>query len=211
MIEVSKAIDKLVKRQDNQISIEKQRQYQRRNTVSDSKADFQSMLRDSNRLYTGFSISKDMQFIMRYTFSLHIRPFVTTFNSSIITSDTQLNISNNSISPNPHNHSAEIGIKVSEQEFDTSKIRVKINGIDITNAIILEYGSFVDGFGYFPKEDGEVFDILRLIEYFSSWEQAVILSHGRKEIELSQDENSLCECDISYHVKFNHIDRGGLY
>ena len=210
MTQIERAFDKIVKRQDNQIQIEKQRQFQRRNTVSDAKADFQTMLRGSNRLYTGFSISRDIQFIMRYTFSLHVRPLVTTFSQIVTTEATTLTTNGTTISPNPHTHTAKIGIEVSEQEFDTKNIRIKINGIDITDALKLEYGSFIDGFGYFPKADGEVFDILRIIEYFPTWQQAVILSQGRKEIELSQDTESLCECDISYHVKFNHVDRGGL-
>lgn len=210
MTQIEQAFDKIVKRQDKQIQTDKQRQFQRRNTVSDSKADFQTMLRGPDRLYTGFSISRDVQFIMRYTFSLHVRPFITTFTQTVITEPASLSLNGNSINPNPHNHAVKIGVEVSEQEFDTKNIRIKINGIDITDALILEYGSFIDGYGYFPKEDGEVFDLLRIIEYFPSWQQASILAHGRKEIELTQDSSSLCECDISYHVKFNHIDRGGL-
>lgn len=210
MTQIDEAFAKIIKRQDNQNQIEKQRQFQRRNTVSDSKADFQSMLRGINRLYTGFTISRDVQFIMRYTFSLHVRPLVTTFAQTILTEPKSLSIKNNTINPNPHNHEVKIGIEVSEQVFETKNIRIKINGIDITDALILEYGSFIDGYGYFPKADGEVYDILRIIEYFPTWQQSAILSHGRKEIELTQDSASLCECDISYHVKFNHIDRGGL-
>lgn len=210
MTQIERAFDKIIKRQDSQIQIEKQRQFQRRNTVSDSKADFQTMLRGVNRLYTGFSISRDVQFIMRYTFSLHVRPFITTFSQSAVTESTSLAVNGSNISPNPHNHAVKIGIEVSEQEFDTKNIRIKINGIDITDALKLEYGTFIDGYGYFPKEDGEVFDILRILDYLPTWQQAALLAHGRKEIELTQDSNSLCECDISYHVKFNHVDRGGL-
>lgn len=182
---VNRAINKIVARQDNIIKNELQRQQQRRNTVSDAKADFLTMLRSPARLYTGFFISKDINYLMRYAFSLHVRPFVSTYVDS------------------------EGNVSIIEHSMDPSSIRIAINQIDITDAIKLEYGSFVDGFGYFPAEDGKYFDLLEIVDYLYPWQQAVILSKGRKEIEISQNNNTLCECDISYQVKFNHINRGG--
>ena len=208
-ITIDKAIDKLVQRQDDQKLIEKQRQLQRRNTVTDIKADFKTMLRGKNRIYTGYEITKDIQYMMRYSFNLHVRPFVTTFPQAIETSDTTLNVSGDTITPNPHKHDVALNIEVREHELDTSKLRISIQGIDITDAIIQEYGSFVDGYGYFPSQNGS-FDILRIIDYFPTWQQSALLSWGRKEVEISQDDESLCECEISYYIKYNHVDRGGL-
>jgi len=211
MISVENAISKIVNRQQNMEIIEKQRQSQRRNTVSDAKADFLTMLRSPTRIYTGFTISKDIQFIMRYGFSLHVRPYVTSYASEITTENTSLAIANNSINPNPHSHKVLLVPKFEEKISDPSTIRISINKIDITDALKLEYGgSFVDGFGYFPKEEGSFFDVLKILDYLAPWEQSAILSHGRKEIEISQNNNNLCECDISYDIKFNHVDRGGL-
>lgn len=206
---IQKALEILAKRQDSRKVIDKQRQLQRRNTVTDSKTDFQTMLRGENRIYTGFKITKDIQFMMKYSFNLHIRPFTTTFSRTVTTSKTSLSVSNDVINPNPHDHDVNIGIEVSEHTFDTDGLRLKIEGIDLTDAIIEEYGSFIDGFGYFPSQD-ESFDILRIIDYLPSWQQAVILAPGMKELEISQDSNSLCECEISYYIKYNHVDRGGL-
>ncbi len=55
---IQKALEILAKRQDSRKVIDKQRQLQRRNTVTDSKTDFQTMLRGKNRIYTGFKINK---------------------------------------------------------------------------------------------------------------------------------------------------------
>lgn len=208
-ITIDQALDILVKRQDNQKIIEKQRQLQRRNTVTDAKADFQTMLRGSNRIYTGFKITNDMQYIMRYSFNLHIRPFVTTFPQTITTSEINLTIVNGEIVPNPHSHTVDLGIEITEHDLDTSSLRLSIQGIDLTDAIIAEYGKFIDGYGYFPSQDTS-FDIIELLDYLYPWQQSVLLSPGLKEIEISQDNNSLCDCEISYHVKHNHVDRGGI-
>ena len=45
-------LDYLARRQDSAKILEKQRQLQRRNTVTDAKADFQTMLRGLDRIYT---------------------------------------------------------------------------------------------------------------------------------------------------------------
>lgn len=199
----------LAKRQDDQKTLEKQRQLQRRNTVTDAKADFQTMLRGLDRIYTAFKISNDMQYIMKYSFNLHIRPFVTNVAQSSVTSDTSLNVSGGSVSPNPHHHNVDLGIKIAEHKFDTSGLRISIQGVDLTDAIKAEYGSFVDGYGYFPSQD-TTFDVLRLLDYLHPWQQSVILSPGLKEIQITQSSNMLCECEISYYIKYNHVDRGGL-
>lgn len=209
VVTIDKAIDILVSRQDRQTKIEKQRQLQRRNTVTDSKSDFKTMLRGTDKLYTAFRITNDLQYIMKYSFNLHIRPFVTSFSQNATTSSTTLALSEGKINPNPHNHDVAIGIEISEHNFDTSSLRISIQGVDITNAIIAEYGSFIDGYGYFPSQDTN-FDVFRIIDYLPTWQQSILLSPGLKEIQISQDDNSLCECEISYYIKYNHIDRGGL-
>jgi len=209
MTTVDKALDILATRIAGQQKNEKQRQLQRRNTVTDSKADFQTMLRGANRIYTAFRITPDMQYIMRYSFNLHIRPMVTTFPQSVETSDTSLTVNNNTISPNPHNHTVTLGIEVNEHDLDVSGLRISISGVDITDAIIQEYGSFVNGYGYFPSQDGN-FDVLKIIDYLPTWQQSALLSPGLKEIQITQDDKSYCECEISYYIKYNHVDRGGL-
>lgn len=213
-IPINEAFERVVKKRDGDRRIVKQQQLQRRNTVTDAKADFKTMLRGKGVLYTGFGITKDMQFIMRYSFNLHIRPFVTTLSQNVTTGDQELMIEKTGedtykIVPNPHNHEVKLGIEISEHEFDNKSLRLKINGVDLTDAIIEEYGSFIDGYGYFPSEEG-AYDVLRLVEHLAPWEQAEVLGAGRKEIQLTQDEQSLCECEISYYVKYNHVDRGGL-
>ncbi|EGP5709402.1 hypothetical protein DQ181_09675 [Enterococcus faecium] len=208
-ITIDDVLDFLARQQSNQDLLEKQRQLQRRNTVTDSKADFQTMLRGTDRIYTAFKITDDMQYIMKYSFNLHIRPFITNIAQSIVTSDTALSISNNTISPNPHHHEVELGIEIAEHNFDTSNLRISIQGIDLTDAIIAEYGSFVSGYGYFPSANGS-FDVLRLLDYLHPWQQSAILSPGMKEIQISQGADMLCECEISYYIKYNHVDRGGL-
>lgn len=202
-------LDFLAKRQDSQELLEKQRQLQRRNTVTDSKADFQTMLRGIDRIYTAFKITDDMQYIMKYSFNLHIRPFVTNIAQSNITTDTFLTISGSTISPNPHHHSVDLDVQITEHEHDVSGIRISIQDVDLTDAIIAEYGSFVTGYGYFPSSN-TTFDILRLLDYLHPWQQSVILSPGLKEIQISQSSDMLCECEISYYIKYNHVDRGGL-
>nr|DAV18290.1 MAG TPA: hypothetical protein [Caudoviricetes sp.] len=199
----------LAKRQEGQALIEKQRQLQRRNTVTNAKADFQTMLRGLDRIYTAYRISKDMQYIMKYTFNLHIRPFVTNIAQKVSTSSTALSVSGGSVSPNPHNHSVELGIDIAEHDLDVSKLRISIQGVDLTDAIKAEYGSFITGYGYFPSTDTN-FDMFRLLDYLHPWQQSVILSPGIKEIQISQDIRSLCECEISYDINYNHVDRGGL-
>lgn len=202
-------LDYLARRQDSAKILEKQRQLQRRNTVTDAKADFQTMLRGLDRIYTAFRISNDMQYIMKYSFNLHVRPFVTNLAQIVTTSDTSLSVSDGSVSPNPHHHTAKLGIEVAEHDFDVSGLRLSIQGVDLTDAIKAEYGSFVTGYGYFPSPDTS-FDVLRLLDYLPSWQQSVLLSPGLKEIQISQDEKMLCECEISYYIKYNHVDRGGL-
>lgn len=207
-VTIDRAIDILVKRQDGQKTIEKQRQLQRRNTVTDSKSDFQTMLRGTDRIYTAFRISDDMQYIMKYSFNLHIRPFVTNVALSATTSATSLSVSGTTITPNPHHHDVELGVEVAEHTLDTSSIRLSIQGVDITDAIIAEYGSFVSGYGYFPSQNTN-FDVLRLLDYLPAWQQAIILSPGLKEVQIIQNDKTLCECEISYYIKYSHVDRGG--
>lgn len=197
------------KRLDGQKKIEKQRQLQRRNTVTDEKADFRPMLRGVDRIYTAFRISNDMQYNMRYSFNLHIRPFVTSFPLSVSTEPTSLSTNGTTITPNPHNHNVLLGVQINEHPLDTSSLRISIQGIDITDAIVAEYGEFINGYGYFPSMDTS-FDMHNILPYLYPWQRSAILSPGRKEIEISQDANSLCECDISYYIKHNHVDRGGL-
>ena len=191
-------LDYLARRQDSAKILEKQRQLQRRNTVTDAKADFQTMLRGLDRIYTAFRISNDMQYIMKYSFNLHVRPFV-----------TSLSVSGGSVLPDPHHHTAKLGVEVAEHDFDVSGLRLSIQGVDLTDAIKAEYGSFVNGYGYFPSVDGS-FDVLRLLDYLHPWQQSIILSPGLKEIQITQRNNMLCECEISYYIKYNHVDRGGM-
>lgn len=207
-VTIDKAIDILARRQEGQKTVEKQRQLQRRNTVTDSKADFQTMLRGTDRIYTAFRITNDVQYIMKYSFNLHIRPFVTSFSQSVTTSNTSLSLSGTTINPNPHNHKVQLGVEVSEHEMNTTGLRLSIQGVDITDAIIAEYGSFVSGYGYFPSQDTN-FDVLRLLDYLPNWQRAIVLSPGLKEIQITQNEKTLCECEISYYIKYNHVDRGG--
>lgn len=209
VVTVDKAIDILAKRQEVQKNIEKQRQLQRRNTVTDSKADFQTMLRGADRIYTAFRITNDVQYIMKYSFNLHIRPFVTSFSQTVATSNTSLSFSGSNITPNPHNHNVQLGVEISEHEMDTEGLRILIQNVDITDAIIAEYGYFIKGYGYFPSQNTN-FDVLRLLDYLPSWQQAMVLSPGLKEIQITQNEKTLCECEISYYIKYNHIDRGGM-
>jgi len=222
-IPINEALERVVQRQNVEKQKRKQVQLQRRNTVTDTRADFKTMIRGDNNLYTGFEITKDMQFIMRYTFSVHVSPFVTTVDQDIYTEPTELFIDvekrkklidkdddlKHSIRPNPHRHKVTQGIKITEHEFENSGLRVKINDIDITDAIIEEYGSFIDGYGYFPANE-EAFDVLRIVEHLANWEKAVVLGPGRKIMSITQSAESLCMCEISYYVKYNHIDRGGL-
>lgn len=206
---IDNVLDFLAKRQDDQKMLEKQRQLQRRNTVTDAKADFQTMLRGLDRIYTAFRISNDMQYIMKYSFNLHIRPFVTNVAQKAVSSDTSLSVSGSNISPNPHHHTVDLGIEIAEHNLDTSNLRISIQGVDLTEAIVAEYGSFVSGYGYFPSPDTN-YDVLRLLDYLHPWQQSIILSPGLKEIQITQNSNSLCECEISYYIKYNHVDRGGL-
>ncbi|MGM0341667.1 hypothetical protein [Enterococcus sp. AZ007] len=206
---IDDVLDFLARRQEGQDIIEKQRQLQRRNTVTDAKADFQTMLRGLDRIYTAFRISNDMQYIMKYSFNLHVRPFVTELSQTVTTSDTSLSVSGSSISPNPHHHNVKLGIEVAEHDFDVSGLRLSIQGVDLTDAIKAEYGSFINGYGYFPSQD-TTFDVLRLLDYLHPWQQSVILSPGLKEIQITQNSKMLCECEISYYIKYNHVDRGGL-
>lgn len=208
-VTIDDVLDFLARRQEGQDTIEKQRQLQRRNTVTDAKADFQTMLRGQDRIYTAFRISTDMQYIMKYSFNLHIRPFVTNLAQKFITSSKTLSVSGSTVTPNPHSHDVELGIEIAEHNLDTSGLRISIHGVDLTDAIIAEYGSFVSGYGYFPSPD-ENFDVLRLLDYLYPWQQSVILSPGLKEIQITQNSRSLCECEISYYIKYNHVDRGGL-
>ncbi|KXT63152.1 hypothetical protein [Lactococcus sp. DD01] len=211
-VTIDKAIDILVSRQDKQATLERQRQLQRRNTVTDSKSDFKTMLRGTDKLYTAFRITNDLQYIMKYSFNLHIRPFVTSFSQTAVTSNTSLAISDGKITPNPHNHNVAIGVEISEHNFDTSSLRISIQDVDITDALIAEYGDengkVINGYGYFPSQDTN-FDVMRIIDYLPTWQQSVLLSPGLKEIQISQDADSLCECEISYYIKYNHVDRGG--
>jgi|GEM_PF-5666319 len=206
---IDDVLDFLARRQEGSKIVEKQRQLQRRNTVTDAKSDFQTMLRGLDRIYTAFRITNDMQYIMKYSFNLHIRPFVTNVTQNVTTSDTSLSVSGSSVSPNPHRHTVTLGVEIAEHEFALSNMRISIQGIDLTDAINAEYGSFVDGYGYFPSQD-TTFDVLKLLDYLYPWQQSVILSPGLKEIQITQNSNMLCECEISYYIKYNHVDRGGL-
>lgn len=197
------------KRLEGQRQLEKQKQLQRRNTVTDEKSDFKTMLRGVDRIYTAFRITTDMQFIMRYSFNLHIRPYTTPYATSVSSKPVSLTTDGNTITPNPHFVKMDLDVQITEHTLDTSQLRISIQGVDITDAIVARYGKFVNGYGYFPSVDNS-FDILEILDYLFPWEQSVLLSPGRKEIEISQSPTSLCECEISYYIKHNHVDRGGL-
>ena len=82
---------------------------------------------------------------------------------------------------------------------------MEISGVDITDAIKLEYPSnWIDGNGVFPKSDDGLlhYNLLGILPHLQPWQQNVILSSGLKEIKIYG--NGVFKATVAEFFKFSH-------
>lgn len=118
------------------------------------------------------SISQDLVYYMRFQFKLHIQPFLSTVSGGtqaaiVDVKPTSLAISNNSITPNPHEHDTEphthnLVSGVTVTNTTSKKFTVKVHGVNITPYLMEQHGgAWIDGEGLYPSMDIEDnYDIL---------------------------------------------------
>lgn len=118
------------------------------------------------------SISKDLIYYLRFQFKLHVQPFVSsvsegTGSAVVVVNNKSLSVSNDVVSPNPHNHTTEShshnmvsGLTLTHTTADD--FEVKIHGVDITPYLVEQQdGEWIEGEGLYPSRDvDDSYDIL---------------------------------------------------
>lgn len=166
------------------------------------------------------SISPDMVYLERFEFKLIVQPFVSTVQSgtqsaTVKVNDTSLSISNNSISPNPHGHTAEphthnVVAGVTKVSTTASDFRVKIEGIDVTPYLAAQYDKWIDGEGVYPSiHIGKDYDILEvasdLVSEGRKADADKLVHPGYKLIEISS--GSPFQVTLVNYLKYSHLNR----
>ncbi|MGM0175679.1 hypothetical protein [Enterococcus sp. DIV0800] len=198
-----------------------QNQLQRRNQVTDLFGVEHQAQGDAQTPATFYvSISPDLIYYERFEFKLIISKFAmplagngSTGKTAVTIDKSNLSISGSAISPNPHshtsqehNHSLPPGISLFTPSI--TNFRIKMDGIDLTEAFKQQSSDWITGEGIFPKSSDPfaTFDVLKAMEHLYTWQQGVILAPGYKKVELINDGGPFNATLVNY-LKYSHVNR----
>lgn len=198
---------------------------QRRNGMEDLYGVMFSADGDAENPATFYiSLSPDFVYLQRFAFKFVIKPYSTTIKggtSSVVVDvkPTNLSVSGDSITPNPHEHGTEPHTHniINGKAFvptTSTYWRVKIDGVDITAELIEQHdGEWINGEGIFPNnrlEDVEDFyDILDVASLLDAQgrtaDREKILYPRFKKVEIVSD--APFSVDSYLYVKYSNISR----
>jgi hypothetical protein len=114
------------------------------------------------------------------------------------------------INPNPHNHTTQAhnhilsgGITLTTSSI--SNFRVSIEDIDITENLIAQYPSWVNGNGVYPADDDSRYDLLKVAGELPAWQRGIILSPGFKRVTMSA--NGVYNVTLVNYLKYSNMNR----
>lgn len=170
------------------------------------------------------SLSPDYVYLERFAFKFVIKPFATTItggtsSASVVVDPTNLGISGNAITPNPHGHTTQPHTHnvINGMAFvntTSSTWRVKIDGIDITPYLIAQHnGAWISGEGIYPTNEltdvEDFYDILEVCDVLTDEgriaERDKILASTFKKVEIISD--APFGVDAYLYLKYPHSNR----
>lgn len=198
---------------------------QRRNGMEDLYGVMFSADGDAENPATFYiSLSPDYVYLQRFAFKFVIKPFTTTVkggtSSAVVdVKPTGLSVSNNVITPNPHEHETEPHTHniVSGKAFvptTSTYWRVRIAGIDITPYLIEQHGGdWIDGEGIFPNgelvsKNGfyDILDVASMMVAEGETDKAeAILKAEFKKVEIVSD--APFAVDAYLYTKYSNLNR----
>lgn len=179
------------------------------------------------------SVSPDLVYYQRFQFKLILQPFesavatsaVSTATTGITVNNKSLSISNDSISPNPHNHgvsdsghthSLVQGITYAPVPSDVDYY-VEIEGEDITPYLIVQGGgedSWLSGEGVYPSLDiNENYDILEVAGDMVAEDDGdtsradALLKSGYKKVKIWNSGGEPFRVTLVNYLKYSHMNR----
>lgn len=227
-----RAISKLIERVSTLRERSRYSGLQRRNKVVDMYGVSYTAQGDQNTpAEIRISVSPDMIYYERFEFKLIISPFIIPIDSGGTgpatvtvsipeqdTSDRSLSVSNNNITPNPHNHnvpgqnvtssahSHNVNSGVTTSPSATGGYRVLIEGIDVTAELMLQMGgNWITGEGTYPSADLKNFDIIMACGHLTETQRETILRPGYKKVEIKA--NGPFQVELHNYLKYNHLNR----
>lgn len=198
---------------------------QRRNGMEDLYGVVFSANGDAQNPATFYiSISPDMVYLERFAFKFVIRAFTTTVtggteSATVQVDNRSLSISNNQITPNPHNHGTRPHTHnlingVGFVNTVSDNWRVRIHGVDITPYLIEQQGgSWIDGEGIYPNNKlvdlEDFYDILDVASMLNAegnvTDRDKLLAPEFKKVEIISD--APFGIDAYLYLKYSHANR----
>lgn len=170
------------------------------------------------------SLSPDYVYLEQLAFKFRIRPFTTTVkggtsSATVDVDPTLLAVSNDVITPNPHDHTTQPHTHnmVSGKAFvhtTSSYFRVRIAGIDITPYLIEQHdGAWISGEGIYPNDSlqnlKDFYDILGVVSMMYSEgntaDAETILYPKMQLVEIVSD--APFGVDAYLYKKYPHLNR----
>lgn len=118
---------------------------------------------------------------------------------------------NTSITPNPHDHTDSghrhpLDAGVTLVPSTVQNVRVVIDGIDITQYLIDQYGGqWINGEGIYPNATTDNYDILTVAGKVPDWQKGVLLSPGVKTVQIFAD--GAFNVSLINYLKYSHVNR----
>lgn len=212
---------------------------QRRNLVTDDfDKEYETMGNkdQSGKIY--LSISPDIEYMVRWEFKLIVEPFYMPVASSelamqpvtlkipehpIEVDNASLSVSNNTINPNPHKHTATDKAAKIEPETHThvlnegvtliptkfEEVRIFLDGVDLTSQFKAQFPTWISPEnGMYPDLTvGNRFDILKALNTLDTKKRTSILRPGYHVLEFKVDD--LFSFKIREFKRYSGINRQG--
>jgi len=199
----------------------KQKDRQRRNMVTDIYGVEYTRQGDANNPAVFYiPVSPASAYLERFSFKLIIQPFVSsvgagTGSAVVNVKDRSLSISNNNITPNPHDHATDphthnLVSGISLTPTTASDFRVSIEGIDVTPYLMAQYGEWIDGEGVWPSLSiDEDYDILEVASDFEAEGRSddvnKLVRSGYKPVTITS--SAPFQVTMVVWVRFSHVNR----
>lgn len=199
----------------------KQKNRQRRNQVTDIYGVEYTRQGDANSPATFYiPVSPASAYLERFSFKLIIQPFASSAGagteSAVVTvNNRELSVNNDTISPNPHNHTTQAHTHnlvsgISLVHTTATDFRIAIEGIDVTPYLMAQYGEWIDGEGVYPSlEIDEDYDILEVASDFEAEGRSddvnKLVRSGYKPVTISSD--APFQVTMVVWVRFSHVNR----